>query len=223
MMGGNIGGTPLLTTDGLVTLNFNQLNRPKLTRLPKIDMYFRGTNTSMSDSVGNLLFYSNGSKIFGFDHNLMPNGDTLSPNYKRLGENSTQGIVALPFPGQKGKYVFLNKEVKDYPAFVASARMFSGIIDMQLNNGKGRVLKKREVLMEDTLEYGRITACRHANGRDWWIIQPEFDSNRFYRFYLGVLGFVLKGNQTVGAVVEHGAGQMAFSPDGPKFIWAKGT
>ena len=84
LMGGDIGGTPLLTTDGLVTLDFNQPNKPKLTRLPKIDMYFLGTNTSISDSSGRLLFYSNGSKIFGWNHQLMQNGDTLSPYYKKI-------------------------------------------------------------------------------------------------------------------------------------------
>ena len=79
------------------------------------------------------------------------------------------------------------------------------------------------VLLNDTLELGKITACRHANGRDWWIIQPERNTNRFYRFYVGPEGIVLKGIQTAGVPVEDGTGQLIFSPDGSKFIRVKKT
>ena len=75
---------PVVDTYGLVRLDFNYLNRPKMIKLPKTDMYFTGTNASMSDSSGRLLFYSNGSKIFGWNHQLMQNGDTLSPYYKKI-------------------------------------------------------------------------------------------------------------------------------------------
>ena len=223
LMGGDIGGTPLLTTDGLVTLDFNQLNKPKLTRLPKIDMYFLGTNSSMSDSSGNLLFYSNGSKIFGSDHQLMPNGDTLNPYYVRLGDQSNQGIIFLPLPQRHDKYVFFNKEIINNGFIAASSKALTGMVDMGIHNGKGKVINKRMVLLNDTLELGKITACRHANGRDWWIIQPERNTNRFYRFYVGPEGVVLKGSQTVGFQTETGVGQVVFTPDGSKFIRVKGT
>ena len=43
-------------------------------------------------------------------------------------------------------------------------------IDMNLNSGKGQVTSKNVIKIQDTLNSGRITACKHGNGRDWWII-----------------------------------------------------
>lgn len=214
---------PVVDTYGLVKFDFNYPNRPKMIKLPKTDMYFTGTNSSMSDSSGCLLFYSNGSKIFGPNHQLILNGDTLTPYYEKTGQRNPQGIVSLPFPKQKNQYIFLNKEIINNGFIVATSRMFSGIVDMQQNNKMGKVILKRNIVIEDTLDFGYITAARHANGRDWWVIQQEYNTNRFYRFYVGPEGIVLKGSQTVGTPVEDGGGQVTFSPDGSKFIRVKKT
>ena len=40
---------------------------------------FRGQNLTMSDREGNLLFYSNGCKLWDADHNVIPGSDPLLP------------------------------------------------------------------------------------------------------------------------------------------------
>ena len=40
---------------------------------------FRGQNLVMSDREGNLLFYSNGCKLWDADHNVIPGSDPLLP------------------------------------------------------------------------------------------------------------------------------------------------
>lgn len=46
---------------------------------------------------------------------------------------------------------------------------------MSLNGGLGAVTEKNQVLLEDSLSVGKITAVRHANGRDWWVLMPQAD------------------------------------------------
>ncbi|MBL0051292.1 MAG: hypothetical protein IPP29_07105 [Bacteroidetes bacterium] len=40
---------------------------------------------------------------------------------------------------------------------------------MKQNNGKGVVTQKNLIAFQDTILFG-IHACKHANGRDWWIV-----------------------------------------------------
>src|SRR6267142_6834319 len=58
-------GIPVALTDG-ATFNTNQ--------------YSEGT-TAISDSAGNLLFYSNGQKLWNRNNQVMPNGDSLLGNF----------------------------------------------------------------------------------------------------------------------------------------------
>jgi len=48
----------------------------------------------MSDSSGALLFYSDGSKIWNRNHQIMPNGDSLLGHW-----SSTQSSLIIPLPG----------------------------------------------------------------------------------------------------------------------------
>ncbi|MEP7169017.1 MAG: T9SS type A sorting domain-containing protein, partial [Bacteroidota bacterium] len=54
---------------------------------------------------------------------------------------------------------------------------------MHLDNGKGSLIVKN-VFLEDSLILGQLTAVKHGNGRDWWIIAKEDETNRFFRWLL---------------------------------------
>ncbi|MBK6894735.1 MAG: hypothetical protein IPH00_16795 [Flavobacteriales bacterium] len=54
-------------------------------------------------------------------------------------------------------------------------------IDMSLDSGLGGAVSKNEVLIADTLNEGRITAVRHANGRDWWVFCFKANTNIHHR------------------------------------------
>jgi hypothetical protein len=40
---------------------------------------------------------------------------------------------------------------------------------MTLDNGLGAVVSKNNILFSDSLTMN-LFACRHANGRDWWLM-----------------------------------------------------
>jgi len=51
--------------------------------------------SSISDAAGQLLFYSNGEKVWNRNHALMPSGSAISTT----GFSSTQGVLIVPHPG----------------------------------------------------------------------------------------------------------------------------
>ena len=59
---------------------------------------FEGCAT-MSDSLGNLLFYTDGMKIWNAEHEIMPNGEEI------LGDtSSTESAIIIPQPGSLSKF-----------------------------------------------------------------------------------------------------------------------
>ncbi|MFN8303729.1 MAG: T9SS type A sorting domain-containing protein [Saprospiraceae bacterium] len=89
-------------------------------------------------------------------------------------------------------------------------------IDLNYNNGLGKVtVKKSPINTVDTLNGGRISAVRHANGRDWWVITSKWESNIFVKYLLGPDGIAPAGEQTVsGEPMHNGIANAVFSPDG---------
>ena len=159
----------------------------------------------------------------------MENGEGLNPgeytnNHSYLGLIIDQGAIALPFPGSISKY-YLIHETLEYPSDDLHwhvKTLYASIIDMNGNAGLGTVLEKNIVLIEDTLKVGQITAVKHANGRDWWVVIPEHNSNGYYRLLISPQGIENKGVQYVGDVVLSGVGQAIFSPDGTKYARKNG-
>jgi hypothetical protein len=61
--------------------------------------------------------------------------------------------------------------------------MLYNVIDMKANNGAGKVTKKMVHFLESTLlSRTQMMACRHANGKDWWLLKQGGDSNIVYKF-----------------------------------------
>ncbi|MBL7965322.1 MAG: T9SS type A sorting domain-containing protein [Flavobacteriales bacterium] len=92
-------------------------------------------------------------------------------------------------------------------------------IDMSLDGGLGAVVTKNHVLIADTLNVGKITAVRHANGRDWWVFCHKQPTNVFYRLLVTPFGISGPDQQATGVTRYADLGQVCFSPDGSKFAY----
>ena len=188
----------------------------------------------MCDSLGSLLFYSNGCEIRDRFDNIMLNGDKLQEGVLEEFYCSTagfdspivQGLLALPMPGDAKKYYlfYIDLDIVAYPGASSTLdpkRLFYSIVDMSLQNGLGEVTTKNALAIEDTLALarGQLTSVRHANGMDWWITVPKALSNCYYRFLLSAEG--LSDTELICSGEEwdssHGIGQAVFSPDGTKY------
>jgi hypothetical protein len=94
----------------------------------------------------------------------------------------------------------------------------AAVIDMSKNNGLGRVVNRKIPVVHDTLILGNLQAVRHANGRDWWIINFKRGSNKYYRVLIDPRGIHNLGIVEVELPIVNGAGSSVFSPDGKKYV-----
>ncbi len=189
--------------------------------LGNIAANFAESNTSISDSSGNLLFYCNGERVYNKNHQTMDNGAGLVTNGTGYGYVQSQSSIIIPKPGESKLYYLLHWE-KGYLSNgnVVAKKIFLNIVDMNENNGSGKVTLKRYLILEDTLVLGQLNAVKHANGRDWWVIMPEWNTNKYYRILVSDLDSMVVDKVAFDHPIENGLGQSTFSPDGKTFVLA---
>jgi hypothetical protein len=187
------------------------------------------SSSSMSDEEGNLLFYTNGCLVLNKNHEIMENGEGLNPGEVSEIKCPTgypgglQSSLILPMPEHDSIFYILHKRI-DYeytPIFdVITDKLLFSIVNMKLENGLGRVTTKNEELWVENQTFGELTAVKHANGVDWWIISMSDMSNEYLFFLLSSTGIDFFHSQEIGieATKTGSSGaQSNFSPDGSKF------
>lgn len=186
-------------------------------------MRFSETNASICDQDGNLLFYSNGIFIADKNNDPMPGGDGLNPGeiadeFGGSGYISPQGAMALPHLLDSNLYYLIhgNLEFPTNELITHSSRLYYTLVDMSLNNGLGAVVEKNVEIFIDTFDIGKLTAVKHANGRDWWILVAEYESNDYYKILFSPEGFEVEKVET-NTEFRIGLGGATFSPDGTKY------
>ncbi len=188
------------------------------------DMNIESTNGVICDKNGNLLFYSNGIYIANALDDTMQNGSGLNPCYfttlhTDYGLTIPQANLIIPIPGDSLKYYLFHQSSEDYFNTFSSFYLYYSIIDMALDGGLGAVVQKNTVLLNDTLIEGRLTACKHANGRDWWLISHEFLSGNVYKFLITDQGIQNPIIQNLQTNRDNFFGQAVFSEQGDKYAY----
>jgi hypothetical protein len=182
------------------------------------------TNASICDTSGNLLFYTNGIYIANTEHDTIENGGGINPG-DYADDNSiygyilNQGAIILPVPNSDSLFYLFHLSL-DYPNTNVdwhSPQFYYSVIDMSLNNGLGEVIEKNVLLLDTTFQCGMITAAKHANGKDWWVLLNGYNSNSFYTFLISEEMPSEHFIQMTGSIIPHGLGQAVFSPDGSKY------
>ena len=134
----------------------------------------------VSDSSGSLLFYTNGMKIWNKSGQLMPNGDSLLGNF-----SSTQAAIIIPQPGSSRYFYVFTTDC--FQNNLQNGLRYS-IVDICLDNGFGDVIsQKKNLKLLDTVAE-KLTAVRHSNGLDYWIISHKYYSDAFYSYRLSSIG-----------------------------------
>lgn len=174
----------------------------------------------MSDSEGNLLFYTNGEHIWDRRHVRMPNGQNLS-NYLYP---PTQSALIVPRPGSDEQYYIFLTDEPDRPDGSRGFRYC--LVDMSLNDGYGDVVEgsRNVLLLDQTAE--KLTAVQHANGTDYWVLTHGWNNNRFHAFQITneLPTAASSVNSDIGAIHTSGGdpnvwnskGYMKLSPKGDK-------
>lgn len=168
--------------------------------------------SSISDSNGNLLFYSDGVTVYDSTHTVMQNGTGLLGHF-----SSTQSGLIIPAPGSATLYYLITA-----PVWSSSNPLAYSIIDMTLNNGLGAVTVKNDTLLASSTE--KVTAVHHQNGTDIWIIAHGYPNNNFYAFLLTSAGInpvpVSSSSGNSITIAVHKIGYLKASPCGNQLAMA---
>jgi len=219
-------------------INFNDGYR-KINLAEDILLRMDQVNASMSDKEGNLLFYFNGCKIAGADHQIIENGDSI--NYGdwwasigncRTGYTGPGNTLILPDPAKENGYYIIHKTIEwiQLPAkkTISALGIKSTYVDMNENGGKGMVIYKNKWIHQDTMMWGYLHAVKHANGKDWWLvdlkktIQDGSKTNAHHVYKLDANGIDKIHTQFFGPFFSDNSsasGAAKFSPDGTKWAY----
>ncbi|MDJ1496243.1 T9SS type A sorting domain-containing protein [Cytophagaceae bacterium DM2B3-1] len=193
-----------------------------------------GGSAVMCDAQsGALLFYTNGYRIWNRDHQPMKNMDTTYPLDCPNGK--TQAAVITPVPGNPGRYYVFSLHpplgtVIDglYCSSGASSQQACVlkycVIDMAGDQGRGEVIVSNRVLDTDLTE--KMAAVRHINGRDYWLVTHQWQSNQFRSYLVSAQG--IEGAVVTAIGSQHSSeffafelgGQLKASPNGKKIAVA---
>ncbi len=182
---------------------------------------FEGTAV-ISDSGGNLLFYTNGGPfdtflghfqggIWNRNHQIMPNGGLDSSG----GCNSSaMNCLIIPRPLSDSLYYVFTTDCQEN---MMQGGFRYSIVDMSLDGGLGAVTSKGTKLLDSVAE--SVTAVRHANKSDWWVIIHKLYTSQFYAYLVTPSGIQAPVISNAGDPVSHNAGTLAANIEGNKLCY----
>ncbi|HEX8329835.1 MAG TPA: T9SS type A sorting domain-containing protein [Hymenobacter sp.] len=188
-------------------------------------------------TTGQLLLYSDGARVWGRDHRVLPNGDGLwGSSFPAAlpppASYATQSALLVPVPGDTaGYYLFTLRAgtkvaAPPMPARTYASSLAYSLVDLRRNNGLGDVVPTTKNRRLATGLSEKLTAVRHANGRDYWVVCHEWLSNAFVVYPVTVAGVGPPARYALGpsqptdtthtGFQEQATGTLQASPDGRK-------
>lgn len=216
-VGYRFGQSKINFNHGLVEVTYDSLQ-----------MDIRRTNLTYSTDNGELLFYTNGVYLANSLDEKVAGSDTMNKGWVNLywnpailymGSQLFQAIIAIPAINQPTRIaLFYTFPDSLNSTAIGISKLNYGLLDMSANSGHGELLIKDSAVIKDTVG-NEVTAVRHANGRDWWIVVQERQTSCFKVILYDTAGLHVMTHQDCGTFSPwYGEiGSMVFSPDGSKF------
>ena len=165
---------------------------------------------SICDANGNLLFYTDGMLVYNKNHGIMPNGTGLFGH-----SSSTQSAIIVKKPMSNNLYYIFTV---DGITGNAGGLNYS-VVDMNLDLGLGDITADKNILLfADACE--KVTAIKHQNEIDFWIVAPQHTTNTFYSYLLTSTGVNLNPTVTNLSSILNGGGYLKASHDGNRLAAA---
>ncbi|MBP9084428.1 MAG: hypothetical protein KBH11_15215, partial [Bacteroidia bacterium] len=179
----------------------------------------RGSCVSIADTSGQLLFYSaydesvgifgtDPVKIYSKNNAIMINGDSI-----KGGGWYMEQVITLSPQNDSLYYMFNIGVTFDYGIYYS-------VVDLRLNSGNGEVIQKN-VQLESLKAVDCLSAIKHGNGRDWWVVVRfnAISTNQHHLFLVDPNGITMMPIQSIGSVNHTNSGRYTFSPDGSKLVY----
>jgi gliding motility-associated-like protein len=171
---------------------------------------------SISNSNGEILFYTDGITVYNRNHVVMANGNGLNGD-----PSSTNSAIIVPKPDSSTiYYVFTVDKRAEEDGLQYSE------VDMSLDSGLGAVTSVKNILLE-TPTAEKITSVQKEDNSGYWVVSHKWNSDEFITYDVtnagvnpipitSAVGTFINGQttQTIGAI--------KISPDGTRLAVARG-
>jgi hypothetical protein len=128
----------------------------------------------ISDTAGILLFYTDGRTVWDGNHEVVPGGSGLSDSvFHPYGSSVAQSAMFLPgFDSLGLTYYVFTRET----SIGGTGKAYCSTIRLNAATGAASIdSSERLIPVFDSLYSEAMTAVRHANGRDWWVVVSHSD------------------------------------------------
>lgn len=123
----------------------------------------------MADKNGKLLFYTNGETVWNSNHQVMENGMELGGD-----QSARQSSIIVPKPNTVAMYYIFTMDAVENR--YANGLMYS-IVDLNANNGLGKVIEKKVVLqISGTESLSVVGKCRDGEDPEYWVVAANIDT-----------------------------------------------
>lgn len=184
------------------------------------------SRAAYSDAEGNFAFASNGWRLVDHQGNVLSNrlyfdwvpwpADNPDPTMVL----NSLGPLFLNDPGNTNRaYLFYGQFMGgNFGPEVVKADVVFTYAYLDVPNRA--LISQNNIVMNDTSASGDMQACRHANGRDWWLIKPGIYEDEYYIGLLSPTGISEMEKITIPGIIHRGQFETYsyFSFDGLKFL-----
>jgi len=194
------------------------------------NQFGRGGSVTVSDPRNaNLLFYSDGNRVYDASHVMMPNGNLLTGSV-----NANQPAVACKIPGETSKY-FIFTNSANFTSNTGGDISVS-VVDLSLQGNATQLLlplgdlesKNTRITALANIAEGMII-IPHGNGEDFWLITQTRNSSSYFSTLIDANSYPLTSasfstitSANVGAITtvsnfsyHQGTNKIAVSPQVP--------
>ena len=167
-------------------ITFNSGSPVPLTTVSPL-LYSEFSNITVSDSLGNLLFYAENSGfsmieyVYNRNNVQTPNGNLCNNNF----QGNPQPLFAVQNLTDDSTY-YIFSVIDPYPPLTSPKGLVYSIFDMRLDGGLGDIVPGQKSVPINSASQVRsvLTGTRHHNNKDAWVIVHNYKHSNSYLSYL---------------------------------------
>jgi hypothetical protein len=162
--------------------------------LPLSSFYSKAT--FCNKNTGELIFASNGWRLVNGDEQIVSHKLWFSNMPHPGGPDSTNvsnnaGPLFLTHPGDSTKAYLFYGQLWNYTVQSSNYKMDKYFTYALLDIPTKTLISKNHIVLSDTSSRSDMQACRHANGRDWWLLKGRYNNMEFHTFLITSEGAVV--------------------------------
>mgnify|MGYP000571742801 CR=1 FL=1 len=168
---------------------------------------------TISDNMGNLLFYTDGITVWNRNHQIMLNGTGLNGDI-----SSSNSAIIIPKPQVSNIYYIFTVD-----ANAGSNGLQYSEVDISLDSGLGAITSNKNILLMTPVTE-KITSVIKSGSQGYWVVAHGFNNNDFLSYSVTSIGvnstpvISSTGSDILADVYSEGC--MKISPNGQKLAMA---